>query len=112
MGKTASAALGIQAILTDLGVSLPIQLHTDAAAAKGIAMRTGLGKARHLETSQLVSDFVFKSSASGGRGEGGGGFIALCASLLISKHPSLLITICVQVFSIKIEILLNFTLAF
>ena len=39
--------------MTDLGVKLKIELYTDATAAKGIGQRIGLGKVRHLETSQL-----------------------------------------------------------
>ena len=53
MVRTSSAALGLKALLNDLGHSTKITLLTDAAAAKGISQRTGLGKVRHLETSQL-----------------------------------------------------------
>ena len=37
----------------DFGISLKIEVYTDASAAKGIAMRAGLGKIRHHDTSQL-----------------------------------------------------------
>ena len=37
----------------DMGVTINIDLYTDASAAKGIANRIGLGKVRHLETNQL-----------------------------------------------------------
>ncbi len=37
----------------DLGLTMPGEVMTDASAAKGIANRIGLGKLRHLETSQL-----------------------------------------------------------
>ena len=32
----------------DFGISLDLHINTDASAAKGIAMRIGLGKVRHL----------------------------------------------------------------
>ena len=51
--KSASIAIGIRGMFGDLGVQVGIDLLTDASAAKGIAMRIGLGKVRHLETSQL-----------------------------------------------------------
>ena len=50
--KSASVAIGIRGMFGDLGVQVGIDLLTDASAAKGIAMRIGLGKVRHLETSQ------------------------------------------------------------
>ncbi len=40
-------------MLKDLGVDVRIRLRTDAAAAKGIANRRGLGKIRHIEVHQL-----------------------------------------------------------
>ena len=40
-------------MFADFGVNLKVEVYTDASAAKSIAMRTGLGKIRHLETSQL-----------------------------------------------------------
>ena len=59
MVRTCSAALGLTALLRDLGNPTQIQLLTDASAAKGISQRTGLGKVRHLETSQLwLQDLV------------------------------------------------------
>jgi hypothetical protein len=53
MTKAASVGIGIRGMFEDFGVSLDINLLTDASSAKGIAMRIGLGKIRHLETSQL-----------------------------------------------------------
>ena len=53
MVKGAATALGIRSMLEDLGVTLQIRLRTDAAAAKGIASRRGLGKVRHIEVNQL-----------------------------------------------------------
>lgn len=46
--KSASIALGMQAMYRDLGERMSITLHTDASAAKAIAMRKGLGKLRHV----------------------------------------------------------------
>ena len=53
--KGGSVSLGVKAILVALGMAQkgPVQLKTDANAAKGIAQRTGLGKVRHLEVAQL-----------------------------------------------------------
>ena len=51
--KGASVALGIKALLEDLGVKVRIRLITDASTGKAIAARRGLGKIRHLDTSQL-----------------------------------------------------------
>ena len=47
--KASSAALGIQAMLGDLGVETQApELRTDSTAAKAIASRRGLGKTRHI----------------------------------------------------------------
>ena len=51
--KGASLALGMRSIAGDLGITLDIRLHTDSAAAKGIMLRRGLGKMRHLEVGFL-----------------------------------------------------------
>ena len=51
--KRASAALGFQAMLADLGITAKIILYTDSSAARGIIHRAGLGKLRHLETGYL-----------------------------------------------------------
>ena len=41
-------------MMQDLGLDeIPLQLHTDSAAAIGIASRTGLGKLRHLQVHLL-----------------------------------------------------------
>ncbi len=39
----------MRSIARELGIGLSICLHTDSAAAKGIMLRRGLGKMRHLE---------------------------------------------------------------
>ena len=53
MVKGGSQGTGAQSILNDMGIARGIKLCTDASAAKGIASRKGLGKARHIEVSQL-----------------------------------------------------------
>eukprot|EP00969_Alexandrium_andersonii_P196366 8675349-Alexandrium_andersonii.AAC.1 len=53
MAKGASQAMGIQAILGDLGVQLGIRAGTGSSAAKVIASREGLGKVRHVEVCHL-----------------------------------------------------------
>ena len=48
--KAASILLGTRSMMRDLGLEeIPMQLHTDSAAAIGIASRSGLGKLRHLQ---------------------------------------------------------------
>ena len=51
--KGASAALGFQSMLKDLGAQASITLFTDSSAARGIIHRAGLGKLRHLENGYL-----------------------------------------------------------
>ena len=51
--KGAGIAIGLQNMLRDFDVELPIEIRTDASAAKGIANRRGLGKVTHMEVSQL-----------------------------------------------------------
>ena len=48
-----SEGLGTQAIMSDLGIHVGIDLNEDSSAAKGVADRTGLGRIRHLEVNQL-----------------------------------------------------------
>jgi chemotaxis response regulator CheB len=61
MVKGGSMGLGIQAMARDLGVSISVNVKTDASAAKGIASRRGLGKVRHIDVSQLwLQDRVSK----------------------------------------------------
>ena len=52
--KSASIAIGIRGMFKDFGIQLGTGNFTDASAVKGIAMQIGLGKARHLETPQLL----------------------------------------------------------
>ena len=51
--KGASASLGFQSMLRDLGMRVSVMLYTDSSAARGIIHRAGLGKLRHLETGYL-----------------------------------------------------------
>ena len=51
--KAAAEALGIQSVLSDFGVSVKIEIHSDATAAIGICKRQGLGRVRHLTTADL-----------------------------------------------------------
>ena len=55
--KTASRLLGIAQLLRDLGMDrfgMPkLELETDSSAAKGIAVKRGAGKVRHIETGAL-----------------------------------------------------------
>ena len=51
--RAGSHALGVQAMLKDLGVSARIRIKTDASVAKSISNRKGLGKQRHIEVNQL-----------------------------------------------------------
>ncbi len=61
MVKGASQGLGMRAMLTELGVESKVVVQTDASAAKGIALRRGMGNIRHIEVNQLwVQDKVAK----------------------------------------------------
>ena len=62
MVKEASQAMGLKAIIEDLGVSYkePIHINTDISAAIGIGSRLGISKARHIEVKQLwLQDSVY-----------------------------------------------------
>ena len=57
--RGASIGLGLQSLALDLGISLDLEVLTDATAAIGICRRRGLGKIRHLATADLwVQDRV------------------------------------------------------
>ena len=49
----AAQALGLQSLLKDLGWTVRIRIHSDATAAIGICRRKGIGKIRHLATTDL-----------------------------------------------------------
>ena len=59
--KTGSQCLGMKAMMADLGILSKLKFKTDASAAKGISMRRGLGKVRHIEVNQLwLQDKIHK----------------------------------------------------
>ena len=49
----AAQGLGLQSLLKDMGWEVALRLHSDATAAIGICKRKGLGKVRHLATTDL-----------------------------------------------------------
>ena len=51
--KGVSGARYMQSIATDLGLPLGLEVETDSSAAMAIAMREGVGKAKHLQTVYL-----------------------------------------------------------
>ena len=53
MCKGGSAAIGLQSLCQDLGLSLKLRLHSDSTAAIGVCRRRGLGKIRHLAVADL-----------------------------------------------------------
>ena len=53
IGQGMAQALGLQSLARDKSWELKINLHSDATVAIGIAKRRGLGKVRHLHTTDL-----------------------------------------------------------
>ena len=51
--RASGAGLGYQALLTDLGLSMPLRVWTHSTATIGICHRSGLGKLRHIDTQCL-----------------------------------------------------------
>ena len=51
--KGAGEGLGFQSSLRDFNLDIPLELHSDATAAIGMCKREGLGRVRHLSTSDL-----------------------------------------------------------
>lgn len=51
--RGATEAFGMVTLLSDMGLKVTIQLHLDAAAAKGIIERRGLSKVRHIDVNVL-----------------------------------------------------------
>ena len=49
--------------MKDLGVQSELDVHTDSTAARGIAMRKGVGKVRHLEVSYLWIQYKIAAKA-------------------------------------------------
>ena len=63
IGSAIAEALGFQSLSRDMGWSYKIRMHSDAIAAIGIARRTGLGKVRHLDVSDLWIQEKVRSKA-------------------------------------------------
>ena len=61
--KGAAQGFGIRSMLNDIGISVKVSLNTDASAAKGIAMRKGLGRVRHIEVNHLWVQYKVISGA-------------------------------------------------
>ena len=61
--KGTTEALGLQALLRDLGLGAELTVRSDATAAIGIVARLGLGKVRHLS----VADLWIQQAARAGR---------------------------------------------
>ena len=53
VAKAAGMGLGMKALCKDMGVEVQVQVFTDSSAARGIAMRRGLGRIRHMEVCYL-----------------------------------------------------------
>ena len=53
IGQGVAQALGLQSLARDMQWRLDLRVHSDATAAIGIAKRRGLGKVRHLHTTDL-----------------------------------------------------------
>ena len=63
--KGTTEALGLQALLRDLGKEVKVAIRSDATAVIGIVARVGLGKVRHLS----VADLWIQQAARAGRVE-------------------------------------------
>ena len=53
LAKCASEALAAKFMASEFGGELKLRLHTDSSAAKGIIMRSGCGKVKHLDIKTL-----------------------------------------------------------
>eukprot|EP00971_Amphidinium_carterae_P343593 6483429-Amphidinium_carterae.1 len=51
--KGATIAIGVRSFAQDLGRGFRIKMHTDSSAARGVALRKGIGRLRHLHTPLL-----------------------------------------------------------
>ena len=59
IGDGMAQAIGLQSLPADMRWTLQLRVHSDASAAIGISKRRGLGKIRHLHTTDLwVQDQV------------------------------------------------------
>ena len=61
IGQGIAQGLGVQSICRDLGYDYRLRVWTDATAAIGIARRRGMGKIRHLDTTDLWIQEVVRS---------------------------------------------------
>ena len=59
--KCGAELLGIRSIGEDLGIKIDIELKVDANATIGMLHRTGLGKMRHVDVSELWLQSVVKN---------------------------------------------------
>ena len=51
--KTSSEALGLKAVMADMGMNASVKVYVDANAAIGMIMRDGLSGVRHIDTQYL-----------------------------------------------------------
>ena len=59
LSKGVAEAMGLKAVLADLGWAVEVRAWTDSSSAKSIASRTGLCKTRHIEVQHLwIQDVV------------------------------------------------------
>ena len=63
IAKAMTYALGFQHMAKDLGFTFSIDVYSDAVAAIGIARRRGVGKIRHLDTTDLWVQAKIRSGA-------------------------------------------------
>ena len=53
LNKASAQGLGLQSLLSDLGIDLEVRVHTDATTGRAIVTRRGLGKVRHIAVNEL-----------------------------------------------------------
>ena len=53
LNKASAQGLGLQSLLSDLGIDLEVRVHTDATTGRAIVTRRGLGKVRHIAVHEL-----------------------------------------------------------
>ena len=53
MTKCAANGLGLQSLMTNLGVDAKLRILTDSSTGKAISARRGLGKVRHMACHEL-----------------------------------------------------------
>ena len=51
--RSAGQGLGLQGMLTDLGVSAPLEIYGDSEGAHAVVRRRGVGRLRHVEIQAL-----------------------------------------------------------